>query len=42
MNKKTRRKFSADDKAKAVADYVPGIRTAQQIAIPITLEFSGS
>ena len=37
MTKKTRRKFTAEAKAKAVADYVAGIRTAQQIAKDLNL-----
>lgn len=38
MAKKTRRKFTDEVKAKAVADYVAGIRTAQQIAQDLDVE----
>jgi transposase-like protein len=38
MTKKTRRKFTAEAKAKAVADYVAGIRTALQIAKDLGVE----
>lgn len=38
MTKKTRRKFTDEAKAKAVADYVAGIRSAQQIAQDLGVE----
>lgn len=38
MTKKTRRKFTDEAKAKAVADYVGGIKSAQQIAKDLGVE----
>jgi transposase-like protein len=38
MTKKTRRKFTTEEKARAVGDYVAGIRSAQQIAQDLGVE----
>lgn len=38
MTKKTRRKFTAEDKARAVSDYIAGVRSAQQIAQDLGIE----
>ena len=38
MTKKTRRKFTDEVKAKAVADYISGIRSAQEIAKDLGIE----
>lgn len=38
MTKKSRRKFTIEAKAQAVADYVGGVRTAQQIAKDLDVE----